>query len=69
MSLPIAICATIALGFAMVQTWTLPHYFFARHCTLYILLTQSARQLWHFRIRVGTLGSHFFAQFPCWRWP
>ena len=45
MLLLVAICAAMAVGFAM-QTWTLPHYFSPATGALYILLVQSLRQLW-----------------------
>jgi hypothetical protein len=48
MSLPVMICAAMAVGFA-IQTWTLPHYFSPAVGALYIILVQCLRQLWQWR--------------------
>jgi hypothetical protein len=63
MALPIAICVTMFAGFA-VETWTLSHYFAPATGALYIVLTQSLRELWHWRLRGFTIGSALVRAVP-----
>jgi hypothetical protein len=63
MRLPIAICAAMAIGFA-VQTWTLPHYFAPADGALYILLVQGIRQMWHLRCGERAIGPAIVRAIP-----
>lgn len=63
MCLPVAICAVMVAGLA-VQTWTLPHYFSPAVGTLYILLVQCMRHIWHWRRGHRVIGPALVRAIP-----
>jgi hypothetical protein len=63
MLLPLAICAAMAIAFA-VQTWTMPHYFAPATCALYLLLVQTIRHLWHWTPAGRRLGQAIVRMIP-----